>query len=272
MKTLAEVEPRTIVNHYHTPGDSGNSYIIGQPGSYYLTNNIAGLSGQNGIEITTNNVTLDLNGFALQGGPGADIAIYLPNAVENIAVRNGSVSGWGQGLVSWSYLSQNIVFEHLNVASNLGEGIVLNAPGEVLHCTSQANGGDGIDFNGGVVSDCTAVTNGGYGINGAFEFFGVNSDATYPWVPAIPRPSPVARLTIMGSTALIAPMAMCPSAVPGSTAAVAFMPVGALCPLARRVSMLFGALNALNPQSPAARHRAAPQAYQPTRAPSPAAA
>ena len=53
-------------------------------------------------------------------------------------------------------------------------------PVKFFIATSQANGGDGIDFNGGVVSDCTAVTNGGYGINGAFEFFGVNSDATDP--------------------------------------------------------------------------------------------
>src|SRR5580698_3192796 len=67
MKSLDQVEARTIVDAANTPGDASDLFIISQPGSYYLTANLAGASGKNGIEITTNNVTLDLNGFSLQG-------------------------------------------------------------------------------------------------------------------------------------------------------------------------------------------------------------
>src|SRR5690242_16063675 len=67
MKSLDQIEPRTPVDATHTPGNSFEGFIISQPGSYYLTTNILGSSGKDGIEIATNNVSLDLNGFALLG-------------------------------------------------------------------------------------------------------------------------------------------------------------------------------------------------------------
>ncbi len=54
MKTADQIEPRTIVNATNTPGDAANSFIIKQPGSYYLTTNLVGVSGKGGIEILTN--------------------------------------------------------------------------------------------------------------------------------------------------------------------------------------------------------------------------
>ena len=71
MKSLDQIEPRTIVNAANTPGDSGNSFIITNAGSYYLTTNLVGVSSKNGIKIAANNVALDLNGFALLGVPGS---------------------------------------------------------------------------------------------------------------------------------------------------------------------------------------------------------
>ena len=62
-----QVEARTIVNAANTPGDASNSFVISQPGSYYLTGNINGSGGKNGISIQADGVTLDLNGFALIG-------------------------------------------------------------------------------------------------------------------------------------------------------------------------------------------------------------
>ena len=95
MKSLAQIEPRTIVNSANTPGDGTSLFIISQPGSYYLTTNLVGVSGKNGINIAANCVTLDLNGFALLGGPGSSSAIYILGAQTNITVRNGTISGWG---------------------------------------------------------------------------------------------------------------------------------------------------------------------------------
>src|SRR6478672_7546607 len=75
MKTLDQVEARTPVDAAHTPGDASNLFIISQPGAYYLTGNITGVAGKAGIKITANDVTLDLNGFALVGPGGSTRAI-----------------------------------------------------------------------------------------------------------------------------------------------------------------------------------------------------
>src|SRR5688572_11138787 len=40
MKTLAQVEPRIIVNATNTPGEDPYTFVISQPGSYYLTGHI----------------------------------------------------------------------------------------------------------------------------------------------------------------------------------------------------------------------------------------
>src|SRR5881392_43776 len=70
-KTLTEVEPRTAISAANTPGDSDSLFKITQPGSYYLTGNIQGVSGKHGVEIAASGVTLDLNGFDLLGAPGS---------------------------------------------------------------------------------------------------------------------------------------------------------------------------------------------------------
>ena len=59
MKTLQQVEPRVPIS---TAGAT-----ITQSGSYYLTCNLVGASGVNGINVNADNVTIDLNGFVLDG-------------------------------------------------------------------------------------------------------------------------------------------------------------------------------------------------------------
>ena len=166
MKSLDQIEPRTIVNAANTPGDSGDSFIISQPGSYYLTTNLVGVSGESGIEITANNVMLDLNGFTVQGGSVGVNGIYIPNACTNITVRNGTVSGWGYraAVDSESGSSINQVFERLNVSANTSSGIYMVGAGVVRDCNSQNNGYIGIFCGGGIISGCTADNNVSYGI------------------------------------------------------------------------------------------------------------
>src|SRR6516165_2381871 len=81
LKTLGQIEPRTPVGAL--------PYSITNSGSYYLTTN---LSGANGIQIQTNNVSLDLCGFTLTG-TGAGDGIFANN-VTNIAVCNGILTKW----------------------------------------------------------------------------------------------------------------------------------------------------------------------------------
>jgi hypothetical protein len=93
MKTLQQVEPRTPI--------SSAPYTISQPGSYYLTTNLT--SGEHGIIIATNGVTLDLMGFTITGDGGRyDYGIFLDgatnNLIEQVVVKNGIVRNFGNGL------------------------------------------------------------------------------------------------------------------------------------------------------------------------------
>src|SRR5687767_18893 len=86
MKTLQQVEPRTPI--------SSLPFAINQAGSYYLTTNLSGVSGQSGITIAAHNVTIDLGGFDLAGVPGALSGIVLSGVRTNLAVRNGIIRAW----------------------------------------------------------------------------------------------------------------------------------------------------------------------------------
>jgi len=156
-------DQRIAVNAANTPGDQYDSFVISQPGSYYLTGNITGVSSKNGIEIAANNVTLDLNGFAMQGVSGATSGIYI-STQTNITVRNGAISGWagGDGVESDFASSFNLVFEHLNVSACGGMGIFIGGAAIVRDCNCKNNGG-GFQIHGGILSGCTAYYNAGDG-------------------------------------------------------------------------------------------------------------
>src|ERR1700693_6384079 len=80
MLTLTQIEPRTPITNL--------PYIITSPGSYYVTTNLTCTtctSFLNGIQINTNDVTLDLSGFTLKGVAGSASGIYVNNPQGNIA-------------------------------------------------------------------------------------------------------------------------------------------------------------------------------------------
>ena len=97
-----------------TPGDApGFPVTIAQPGSYRLISNlVVPDGGTTAIEITADNVTLDLNGFAIKGpnvctpnptrctisgGAGIGVKAVHPTAASpaNVRVMNGTVTGMG---------------------------------------------------------------------------------------------------------------------------------------------------------------------------------
>src|SRR5580704_9795537 len=59
MKTLTQVEPRTLIDSV--------PYAITNSGAYYLTGNLTGTPGQNGITISASDVSVDLKGFTVAG-------------------------------------------------------------------------------------------------------------------------------------------------------------------------------------------------------------
>jgi parallel beta-helix repeat protein len=207
MKTLDQVEPRIPVNATTTPGDAASVFKITQPGSYYLTSNITGVSGKHGIYITTGNVTLDLRGFELVGVSGSLDGIHVDNllASVNYAVRNGTVRNWGgyglevnaqgkhrisdiralnNGLIGIHSANADVIdgcIAHGNggigiyAVSGLVSNSSANSNGStgiyayiVTDCNASGNTGDGITASQGAVTHCMAVVNGGAGIVGEF--------------------------------------------------------------------------------------------------------
>ncbi len=185
-KTLTEVEPRTAVNATNTPGDADSVFRIAQPGSYYLTGNVAGVAAKHGIEIDSSGVTLDLAGFELLGAAGTLDGVRIVPGHRGVTVRDGSLRGWkGAGLsavggpnadaclfidlrVTENGTDENSYALDVGGASmvsncvtayNLGTGIRGNNGTIIANCTASGNGGDGIICGAGTVRDCLARGN-----------------------------------------------------------------------------------------------------------------
>ncbi len=165
MKSLDQIEPRTPIATNTTPGDGSDLFIISQPGSYYLTANLVGVSGKSGIEIITNNVTLDLRGFTMLGVPGSINGVSIGNGYTNIVVRDGTISGWSEGIYDNYSYSATRIFERLTLSAD-GDGIVSSGTNDIVrHCLSQNNTYTGIQVGGGsLVTGCVVNGNGTHGI------------------------------------------------------------------------------------------------------------
>ncbi|MHC4625127.1 MAG: right-handed parallel beta-helix repeat-containing protein, partial [Planctomycetota bacterium] len=170
MKTLDQVEPRIPIAQDTTPGKPDSTFAIVKPGSYYLTGNIQGESGKNGITVEANNVSIDLTGFTLQGVAGSLDGITVPSHIDNLAVRNGTIAGWGGDGVD-ATRADNSQFEKLHLFNNgnggagLGEGLMAGLNAVVSGCTAKSNTGRGIDaHNHSTIIGCAAYDNGGKGI------------------------------------------------------------------------------------------------------------
>lgn len=164
MKPLSEVEPRIAINATNTPGDAVTQFKITQPGSYYFTGNVTGVTGKYGIVIASSNVTIDFMGFSYSGVAGAQGGISVDNTYNNLTVRNGSVSNWGGTGV---YIGGGLgsLVERVHATSNADGGIVANNNAVVRDCTAQSNTGPGIVVStSGVVVNCSSRANTGYGI------------------------------------------------------------------------------------------------------------
>jgi parallel beta-helix repeat protein len=154
-KTLQQVEPRTPI--------SSLPFVITAPGSYYLTTNLTGAAGQNGIVINGPRVTVDLMGFELRG-VGGSLSGILMNPATSPHIRNGSIFGWGQDGINGTNGGGGII-EELRVSNNGRYGISFNSGSQIRKCIVFANGNVGIILSNDVeVDDCVSNGNGTHGI------------------------------------------------------------------------------------------------------------
>ncbi len=143
MKSLDQIEARIPISYA--------GFAINNPGSYYLTTNINGSSGQNGIGIFSGGVTLDLNGFTLQGAAGSLAGVYIAGSYVNITIKNGIINGWGGNGVdvySAGGIPRSVVFKNLTVTANGNDGLSLADGCTVSDCSVSYNNSIGIFLNG----------------------------------------------------------------------------------------------------------------------------
>ena len=157
MKSLDQIEPRTPI--------ASVPFTIASPGSYYVTTNLTGASGLSGITISNNNVTLDLNGFALLGVPGSLYAVAFANSQTNVIVRNGTMTGWRMGVHEVGGNSRNVVLDGLAIFGSATDGILIDSAATLRNCVCSSNEAIGISITGGEITDCTA----GYNVNSGIE-------------------------------------------------------------------------------------------------------
>ncbi len=146
---------------------------ISTPGSYILNSNLK-VSSPNttAILVLADNVTIDLNGFAILGPTlctGTPVTSCTPtgtgNGIDasghnNVKVTNGTIRGMGQyGIIA----NDDCIIQGLRVISNGKVGITVGG-GTVSGNTADGNGSDGIAVGAGTVQGNTALNNAGHGI------------------------------------------------------------------------------------------------------------
>lgn len=174
MKSLdqldAKLNPRTAINATNTPGTASAVFLINASGSYYLTGNLTGVSGKAGLQITADDVEIDLCGFTLTGVSGATFGVNFASR-SRVTVRNGIVRNWPSGGVS-GISSPAARLSGLKTELNAGNGIFVGEAGTVSDCVSRGNTGS----SGGIITGvrslvlrCVANSNGGSGISAGGE-------------------------------------------------------------------------------------------------------
>ncbi len=159
MRALDQIASTGIaINQTNTPGNASALFVISSPGSYFVTGNYAGVSGKSLILVNSNNVTIDLNGFALLGTGGTLAAITDGgNSHGSLSIKNGSIIFWGgAGISVGSYADS--VFANLIVTDNGGVGMSLGDAAVARDCVARNNNGDNIvtGYNA-TLQNCIAV-------------------------------------------------------------------------------------------------------------------
>lgn len=176
MRTLTQVEPRI-------PIEAPTEITVSD--AYYLTCSLGATSGMPAVRIAADQVTLDLNGFAIQGD-GTAPGIMVDGAHRGLTIVDGCVHGCTIGLALESAADVRVanVQVHDNTQdglvtgeralvracqawSNASDGIQVGESSLVLHCFSGANGDDGVELRAnGTVEACT-LTDNAYGLYAA---------------------------------------------------------------------------------------------------------
>ena len=182
------VDGQMLINQSTVMAAGGFPYRITQPGSYKLSGNLVVTTAADGIDINSDDVSLDLNGFMISctssacNGLDAAVSRAFTGVVSfgfaDITVKNGSVRGFGNGV----YLFGSGLVSDLSATANVppstvhGAGITVfgdSASGMgfvVTRCAANSNQ-NGISSDNSVVTDSIANSNTSRGLTGSNSSF-----------------------------------------------------------------------------------------------------
>ncbi|MGH6925623.1 MAG: right-handed parallel beta-helix repeat-containing protein [Propylenella sp.] len=173
-----------------TPGDPpGFPAVLSQPGSYILGSNLSPGAGLDAIVTSAPDITIDLNGFRLSGGPAggtnnARIGVYALS--DRLTVKNGTIGAFKQAGI-WANGRGYLVVENVRIvngylgiynengefariqnstiATNQFTGITCGRSCHVEGSVVSRNGGHGIVIGTGTVLGNTILNNTRFGIS-----------------------------------------------------------------------------------------------------------
>ncbi len=131
---------------------------INQPGSYYLTGNVA-----DPIFIAATDVSLDLCGFTIQGAnPGAGLAaIEFFGAADRVLIRNGRIDARNFVYGVFCSVAASITLEDLEVIGtilpSISGGVDIQAGSAVCRRVTVTSFRSGISIPAGIIDDCHTV-------------------------------------------------------------------------------------------------------------------
>lgn len=151
------------------PGDSaGFPVTITGPGSYLLTTDLVAGTDQDGVQVSADGVSLDLNGFRIVSSSSTSTAA---NGIEgadrqNVEIRNGTVEGFAGRGILLSGTSRGARLVDVRTLGNGFQGVDLDGGGHLVsRCTSVSNGLWGFSLDGdSMVVDSVAENNEAFGL------------------------------------------------------------------------------------------------------------
>ena len=169
------VDGVVLINQSTVAAAGAFPYRITQPGSYRLSGNLIVTTPTVAIDIQSDNVTLDLNGFTINGpctGPpatctGAFEGVSDQNTPrKNITLKNGVIRNFFDGVF---LPASGGMITDLQSNENVGSGIYIPFPGIsmgfpgaafiIVRCSANNNGLFGVVLGAGTISTSTANNN-----------------------------------------------------------------------------------------------------------------
>ena len=129
---------------------SGGTYTISSPGRYAVVENLTAPAGATTINITADDVYLDLNGFTIDGSGGGANVINAAAGTSNLYIGNGVIKNAPSIAVNIRANTTNVILENIQaLSSSAGVGFQIQDTNTCVltNCATANNALAGISLN-----------------------------------------------------------------------------------------------------------------------------